>query len=108
MASDPNQSSQMKAFFRLIVIIIGSVWTLSFLVIFYEADLQVKECFHQAKDITGSEKARSQILMGCEESAAHNTLIGRVQGVNQILHSNQPLLTKVYVVAMSLLPIKIR
>jgi hypothetical protein len=98
----------MIAFFRLIGIIIGSVWALSFSVVFYEADLQVKECFHQAQDVTGSEKARSQILMSCEEIAEHNTLSGRIQSVVQILHSNQPLSTKVYVFIMSFLPIKIR
>jgi hypothetical protein len=108
LAKDPTKSSQIIAFFRLIGIIVGSVWALSFFIVFYEADLQIKQCFHQAQDITGSEKARSQMLMSCEEIAERNTLSGRIQGVVQILYSNQPSSTKVYVFIMSLLPIKIR
>lgn len=107
MANNPIKSVQIIAFFRLIGIVIGSVWVLSFFIVFYETDLQVKQCFHQAQDITGSEKARSQMLMSCEAIAGHNTLSGRIQGVIHIMHSNQPLSKKVYVFIMSLLPIKI-
>ena len=108
LKSDSKKSSRIGAFLKLIGIIVGSVWVLSFCIVFYEANLQVKECFHLAQDISGSEKARSQMLVSCEEISEHNTFFGRIRGVEQIMHSNHALATKVYVFIMSLLPIKIR
>lgn len=108
LKSYSKKTPRIGAFFKLIGIIVGSVWGLSFCIVFYEANLQVKECFHLAQDISGSEKARSQMLVSCEEISEHNTFFGRIQGVEQIMYSNQALSTKVYVFIMSLLPIKIR
>ena len=94
-SSEKLKPLAIKKFMGLIAIILSSVWILSFLLLYLDANQIINDCYRAAQ-VEGANRDyfRSQILVNCEAQAEINTPYGRWRGLKQIWKSKEQISKK--------------